>query len=122
MPRSSSLIPFYRLLVLAFLTISVGLAGCRSLGSIPFISTPSPAPTTSKDLIAYGQLPTLLSTPVPAETEIQASPVQPTPLPALPKEHYITNIRGHRQYFSLGCEAATAKDWANYFQLANVLI
>ncbi len=121
MPRSSFLISFYRLLVLA-LSISVGLAGCRSLDSIPFTSTPSPAPTTSKDLIAYGQLPTLPSTPVPAETEIQASPVQPTPLPALPKEHYITNIRGHRQYFSLGCEAATAKDWANYFQLANVLI
>ncbi len=48
-------------------------------------------------------LPTM---PVPSQ------PATPTPLPA---EHYITHISGHKQYFSLGCEAAAAKDWANFF-------
>ncbi len=38
-----------------------------------------------------------------------------TPIPTLPVEHYISNIRGHRQYFPLGCEASAAKDWANFF-------
>jgi uncharacterized protein YvpB len=38
-----------------------------------------------------------------------------TPTLFFPKEHYIHNITGHKQYFSLGCEAASAKDWANYF-------
>ena len=121
MPRLTSLIPFYRLLGLA-LAISVGLAGCRSIDSIPLTPPFAPSPTTPQDFIAYGRMPTLPSTPVPDETGTQAVPVQPTlessptPLPALPKEHYLTNIRGHRQYFSLGCEAAAAKDWANYFQ------
>ena len=39
-----------------------------------------------------------------------ASP-QPT---ALPTEHYIRNITGHKQYFPLGCETAAAKDWAKF--------
>jgi len=38
-----------------------------------------------------------------------------TPQPGLPLEHFITDIRGHHQFFSLGCETAAAKDWANYF-------
>jgi len=33
----------------------------------------------------------------------------------LPAEHYIYNIWGHRQYFSIGCEASAAMDWARYF-------
>ena len=43
-----------------------------------------------------------------------------TPLPSengSPSEHYIWNIRGHHQYFPIGCEAAAAKDWAAYFKV-----
>jgi len=45
-----------------------------------------------------------------------AAPATDTPAPTLelPQEHYI-EIRGHKQYFTLGCEAATALDWAEYF-------
>lgn len=32
-----------------------------------------------------------------------------------PDTYYITGITGHKQTYSLGCEAATAVDWANYF-------
>ncbi len=32
-----------------------------------------------------------------------------------PPSHYIWNILGHRQYFSIGCEASAADDWAKYF-------
>jgi uncharacterized protein YvpB len=33
----------------------------------------------------------------------------------LPSSHYIWNILGHRQFFSIGCEASAADDWAKYF-------
>ena len=34
---------------------------------------------------------------------------------SIPESHYIWNIWGHRQYFGIGCEAAAAVDWADYF-------
>jgi len=34
---------------------------------------------------------------------------------AIPEEHYIINISGHRQYYGIGCEASAATDWAAYF-------
>lgn len=44
---------------------------------------------------------------------------EPTPQASatleIPRDHYIINIRGHKQYFPLGCEASAAKDWSNYF-------
>jgi uncharacterized protein YvpB len=66
---------------------------------------------------------TALATALPSATHAPtAAPPTPTlpvptatPTPTLPAEHYIRAISGHRQYFSLGCEAAVAKDWANYF-------
>jgi uncharacterized protein YvpB len=36
----------------------------------------------------------------------------------LPDEYYIQSITGHKQFFSLGCEASAAVDWANYFGLS----
>jgi uncharacterized protein YvpB len=48
-----------------------------------------------------------VSTPTP--TAIASS------TPALPQEHYILNITGHKQFFSLGCETSTAIDFAHYF-------
>ena len=56
-------------------------------------------------------------------TEVTQGPSLPFATPAqdqkstdaLPEEHFIWNIWGHRQYFPIGCEAAVAKDWAAYF-------
>jgi uncharacterized protein YvpB len=69
--------------------------------AVPQAASPSPAPT-------------LAPTSTPAEP--QPTPTaSAAPISAFPKEHYIRQISGHKQYFPLGCEAAVAKDWANYF-------
>lgn len=52
--------------------------------------------------------------------EVTQSAVTPSPSPwnsseELPEEHYIWNIWGHRQFYAIGCEAATVQDWAKYF-------
>ena len=57
---------------------------------------------------------TVTPTP-PAPSPTPTAAPSPAPAPLLPPEHYIRSISGHHQYFPLGCEAATAKDWANYF-------
>lgn len=49
-------------------------------------------------------------TPQPA-----ASTATPTSTPTYPAEHYILNITGRKQAFSLGCEASVAVIWAKYF-------
>ncbi len=110
-----------RLLLAIFL---VGTASCQAL----VLRGPAPAPTctlvpVSTQLAAPVSLPSQTSTlPVirsPAEPQPTPKPpaalVSPTPALPLPTEHFISGIRGHHQYFSLGCEAAAAKDWANYF-------
>jgi uncharacterized protein YvpB len=73
---------------------------------------PRPSPTPA--FTAAVTLPVASSPTTTPSTEPVSSPTA-SATPALPKEHYIHNIMGHRQYFSIGCEAAVAKDWANYF-------
>lgn len=70
---------------------------------------PLPSPTQ-----AVKATPVLTAAPTLTDSPTAAATLASTPAP-LPVEHFITNIRGHKQYFSLGCEAAVAKDWANYF-------
>jgi len=56
-----------------------------------------------------------IPTTAPDPTSTQPDPLpSPTPTPDIPAEHYIRGITGHKQYFPLGCEAASAKDWANF--------
>jgi uncharacterized protein YvpB len=56
--------------------------------------TPSPTMKMSKTAVAVSKTPTAT---------------------ALPKEHYIRYVYGHKQYFPLGCEASVAVDWAAYY-------
>jgi uncharacterized protein YvpB len=58
--------------------------------------------------------PAPVSTPTPRASQ-PASFAVAAPTQEMPAEHYIRQIRGHHQYFPLGCETAAAKDWANYF-------
>jgi uncharacterized protein YvpB len=53
----------------------------------------------------------------PIEKLIQDTTPLPTPStpPSYPPSHYITDISGHKQFFSIGCEAGVAKDWAHFF-------
>ena len=57
--------------------------------------------------------PTPTITPTPAHTE---TPTQ-TPTVTVPTEHYIEDVYGYRQFFSLSCEARAAVDWAMYFDV-----
>ena len=69
-----------------------------------------PLPTSTPSLIP-SQTPTQTIT----ATRTRVPTATRTSQPTLPVEHYIENITGHEQYFPLGCEAAAAKDWTNYF-------
>lgn len=105
---------------LLFLTLCAGLAGLPACRPAPAAPTPTPTPTAT--LTATPPAATATFTPAPSPTATTAAAVNtaiastgPT-APALPAEHYIRTISGHKQYFPLGCETAAAKDWANYFQ------
>jgi hypothetical protein len=88
-------------------------AGCRPLAMDP-VETANPPATLVLPQVVIIQ-PTVTPTiPPPTLTPPVLQPTS-TPTLALPEEHYILNISGHRQHFPLGCEAAAAKDWANYF-------
>jgi hypothetical protein len=110
-------LPF--LLILLVGAVYWSTAGGRSLaGSL--VDTPAPSQTQPYNQASITHaLSAPVLTPAPAATQtISLEPtVEPslTPTPTLPKEHFISAIRGHRQYFPLGCEAAAAKDWANFF-------
>lgn len=73
-----------------------------------FVASP-PAQTATETATA-----TSTSTP-------QASMVTPTALATFtknyPESFYIKDITGHRQVYSLGCEASASVDWAGYFDV-----
>ena len=72
--------------------------------AVTLASTITPTPTSTLQ-------PSATPTPVPSE-------IPPTPQPTtLPEEHYIGDISGHKQFYALGCEAASAVDWAGYFNV-----
>jgi uncharacterized protein YvpB len=91
----------------------LALCACSSPETTDTLPTPIPVlATAGVTQISITADPTATGTPTPGPTETS------TPLPSatpLPQEFIIREIHGHRQYFSLGCEAATAKDWANFF-------
>ena len=89
-------------------------AGCQSLAEPP-VETITPAVTVSPPRVVILRRTAAFTPTLLAPTTTPTLPPTSTPTLALPQEHYIRNISGHRQYFPLGCEAATAKDWANYF-------
>lgn len=55
---------------------------------------------------------TALPSPVPTATAAETPTVPP---PAYPEAYYIMDITGHRQFYTLACEASAAVDWAHYF-------
>ncbi|WP_041455017.1 C39 family peptidase [Anaerolinea thermophila] len=73
--------------------------------------TPTPIPTSTPT--PFQPVPPT-ATPIPPTPTPTATATEPSP-PSFPEEHFIRNISGHPQYFSLSCEAAVATDWAAYF-------
>lgn len=81
-------------------------------------ASPSALPLESREagitrMVTFTLTAALVNTPTPSAST--PAPDPSTPVPTLPLEHYIRSISGHKQYFPLGCEAAAAKDWANYY-------
>ena len=76
----------------------------------------SPTPTPS---FTPTEVPT--ATFLPTETTVPTSTPEPEPTnlpdeqPAYPDEYFITGIYGHRQTYSISCEASAATDWAKFF-------
>lgn len=104
--------PTLRLLILLLsFPLMVSCTAVQSKG-VEITPTQTNAPPTATPEPTATALP---PTATPAPTLPQPSPEAPTMTPTieLPAEHYI-EIRGHKQYFTLGCEAATALDWAEY--------
>ncbi len=103
-----------------FLAISASsLAGC---GLSPTTSVPDPAMATRAPEASAVSAPELTgpapdpSSTMPGPDGLDQTPEpSSTPTQALPTEHFIAYIRGHHQYFPLGCETAAAKDWARFF-------
>jgi uncharacterized protein YvpB len=97
----------------------IGLASCVPIPARN-VTTPTPILTTSPGLTPTQhrtKIPLSITTPIPTLTPIPTIQIGMTETAqfSLPTQAYIDNIEGHRQYFSLGCEAAASKDWANYF-------
>lgn len=61
------------------------------------------------------------ATTLPTETPVPTFTPEPEPTdlpdeqPAIPDEYFITGIYGHRQTYSISCEASAATDWAKFF-------
>ena len=105
------------------LVLGILLVAVATVRTVRWSPPAAPAASPAAPRVEFTALPT--DTPAPTLTEALALTFTPeptasptpgaSPTPALPEEHYIRAISGHRQFFSLGCEAAVAKDWANYF-------
>lgn len=78
-----------------------------------------PATITATQLFTATTVPT--NTSVPTEKVVPSSTLEPTSTglpeeqPDVPDEYFITDIFGHRQTYSISCEASAATDWANFF-------
>jgi len=72
------------------------------------IPTVTPEIALSSSLTAEAVDLTSAFSPTPELTAPSTLPIDtetPVPQPTLPDEHQITGVYGHKQYFSLGCEA-----------------
>jgi uncharacterized protein YvpB len=98
------------LYILSLTVVFLVLSACS--GSAAVNPLPPPLTTTFRRQESVPPQPTQSSSLTPSPTITPSATPTVTPLP---EEFYIRDISGHRQFFTLGCEAATAKDWANYF-------
>ena len=72
-------------------------------------ATPSAAITPTAVFTSTATFLPPTATPEPSQT------TSPTPRPEAPESFYIESITGHRQVYSLGCEAGASVDWARFF-------
>lgn len=100
--------------------IILGAAGCT-----PTLKQPEPAtiPTETPTVAAPPTATKIVSAAPTATATLEITTISmPTETgepdhSGLPAEHYIRTIFSAKQYFSLGCEARAAVDWAGYFDV-----
>jgi uncharacterized protein YvpB len=108
------------------LLLIVLVAGCSTVQAASILEQPTLASMT-KTVTSTGlpmSLPEVFTptpTPQPSFTptltpSLTVTLIPPTSTP-LPTEFIIRNIRGHRQYFPIGCETAAAVDWAAFHKM-----
>ena len=118
-------LPFFPPRFFHLLCIGILFSACAPVASGQLESTQPPPQLIEQSLPTQTLAPTVSATPevvemseptplAGASATTTATPVG-TPEPAYPEEHYIRKIRGHRQTYSLSCEASVAVDWAGYF-------
>jgi uncharacterized protein YvpB len=82
-----------------------------------------PAPTLDVALSVTQTMQALAlatETALSTATEIPPTPTQAPPTPTefvVPKEAYLYGFVGHKQYYSIGCEASVAVDLAKYYHI-----
>ncbi len=119
MMRRSTLLKTLPFLLIMLVAASWSAAELQPSAQAP-TSTFAPAPGSTVTLpvppmeSATPTLPPQIAETRPASL-LPTTVSSPTSIPPLPREYFISAITGHHQFFSLGCEAAAAKDWANYF-------
>ncbi len=103
-----TILPLHEPLILLLL---IFLSACAPRAARTALPTTAPTATSAA---------TASATPLPPTGTATVPSVVPTAsvatrraTPTLPPEHYI-RISGHKQYFTLGCEAAVALDWAKF--------
>ena len=107
------------------LCIGILFSACTPVVSGALETTPPPPLLVEQALPTQTPAPTASATPEAVEinepTPLGGASATPaatgTPEPAYPAEHYIGSISGHRQTYSLSCEASVAVDWAGYFDV-----
>lgn len=116
------------LIRLSLILLVLFCVGCQAAGSgqapIPAMLPDTEQPASTNQVRQVPQQDATNSYEIhsmnPAAVEVIQPTMQITTTPhqenhALPEEHFIWNIWGHRQYFDIGCEASTVRDWAGYF-------
>ena len=108
---------FYLGVILFLLAVMVGIMILMQLPAraVAFNPIPSATVTLTPTKTAIPQ-PTNTPTPQPTVVSQETTTTTPTVI-AYPDSFYITDIIGHRQYYSIGCEASDAVDWAGYFDV-----
>jgi uncharacterized protein YvpB len=120
---SKLLLSFFFIALSGLILISCSQTAAASIHALSAAPSPdiSPSATSAQPITPTPQataIPTKYTQPAEVKPTAEGITENNLALPTenvLPSEHYILKISGHKQYFSIGCEASAAVDWAAYF-------
>jgi uncharacterized protein YvpB len=91
------------------------LTACQD-SKVPILPT-NPFPESTSALRTMTSPVKVSSSTALPQTPKATPSITPIPIltPDFPAQYYIDNIRGHKQFFPIGCETSTAVDWAAFY-------